>query len=50
MTSTSHVHLKTGDLEHGQEDNVSECYLKLCLKLWLDSIVILVFKIFTLKY
>lgn len=33
MTSTCPVHLKVGDLEHGQEDNVSECYLKHCLKL-----------------
>ena len=44
------MHLKTGNLGHGQKDNVSECYLKHCLKLSVNSTVIFVLKRFTLKY
>lgn len=49
MTSVCHIHLKTGDLEHSQQDNVPECHLSHHLKLCVNSTLTLVLKVFTLK-
>lgn len=35
-----HIYLKTGDLEHSQEDNTSVHYLKHCLEVCVNTTVI----------
>lgn len=37
MTNICHAYLKTGDPEHGQEDNTSEFYLKHWLEVCVNS-------------
>lgn len=50
MTNICHAYLKTGDPEHGQEDNTSEFYLKHWLEVCVNSTLILVFKGFLLMH